>query len=88
LQNDQTDFIAPTTNAITKRECASVEVLANQLTADPSRVLRMNQIEEFTQKARLTGRLVNRKIQIAVIVNVLYRTAAENISDAQIHVLN
>jgi hypothetical protein len=64
------------------------EVLANQLTADPYRALRMNQIEEFTQKARLTGRLVNRKIQIAVIVNVLYRTAAENISDAQIHVLN
>jgi tRNA1(Val) A37 N6-methylase TrmN6 len=33
---------------------------------------------------RLTRRLVNGKIEIPVIVNVLYRTAAENISDAQI----
>jgi tRNA1(Val) A37 N6-methylase TrmN6 len=32
---------------------------------------------------RLTRRLVNGKIEIPV-VNVLYRTAAENISDAQI----
>jgi hypothetical protein len=30
------------------------------------------------------GRLVNGKVEIPVIVNVLYRTAAENISDAQI----
>jgi hypothetical protein len=35
-------------------------------------------------KVRLTRRLVNGKIEIPVIVNVLYRTAAENISDAQI----
>jgi hypothetical protein len=33
-------------------------------------------------KVRLTRRLVNGKIEIPV--NVLYRTAAENISDAQI----
>ena len=52
----------------------------------------MNQIEEFTQKAKLTGKLVNGKVVIPVVVNVLYRTAAENISDAliqsQIDVLN
>jgi hypothetical protein len=35
-------------------------------------------------KVRLTRRLVNGKIEIPVVVNVLYRTAAENISDAQI----
>jgi DUF1009 family protein len=44
----------------------------------------MNQIEAFTQKAMLTGRIVNGKIEIPVNVNVLYRTAAENISLAQI----
>jgi hypothetical protein len=44
----------------------------------------MNQIEAFTQKSMLTNRLVNGKIVIPVVVNVLYRTAAENISDAQI----
>jgi hypothetical protein len=46
--------------------------------------LRMNQIEAFTQNAMLTNRLVNGKVVIPVVVNVLYRTAAENISDAQI----
>jgi len=48
----------------------------------------MNEIETFTQAriSRLTSnyRLVNGKIVIPVVVNVLYRTTAENISDAQI----
>jgi hypothetical protein len=53
----------------------------------------MNQIEAFTQKRQLSNsRLVGGKIVIPVVVNVLYRTAAENISDAriasQIDVLN
>lgn len=47
----------------------------------------MNQIEAFTQK-RITSaanyRLVNGKIVIPVVVNVLYRTDAENIPDSQI----
>jgi hypothetical protein len=58
--------------------------LAAQLAADPTLAIRMNQIEAFTQKAMLTGRIVNGKIEIPVNVNVLYRTAAENISLAQI----
>jgi hypothetical protein len=37
------------TNAIAKRGCASQEVLAAQLAADPTLVLRM-MIEAFTQK--------------------------------------
>jgi type IV pilus biogenesis protein CpaD/CtpE len=47
-QNDQTS--ANPTNAIAKRGCASQEVLAAQLAADPTLVLRMNEIEAFTQK--------------------------------------
>jgi hypothetical protein len=39
----------PTTNAIAKRGCASQEVLAAQLAADPTLVLRMNEIEAFTK---------------------------------------
>jgi hypothetical protein len=54
------------------------------LKADPTLALRMNEIEAFTQKSILTNRLVNGKVVIPVVVNVLYRTAAENISDAQI----
>jgi hypothetical protein len=77
-------LVNPTTNAIARRGCASQEVLAAQLAADPTLALRMNQIEAFTQKAMLSGRLVNGKIEIPVAVNVLYRTTAENISLAQI----
>lgn len=76
------------TNVIAHRGCATQEVLEAQLIADPTLAIRMNQIEAFTQK-RITStttnfRLVNGKIVIPVVVNVLYRTAAENIPDAQI----
>ena len=82
-QNDTTET-APETNALTQRGCASQDVLVAQMKADPTLALRMNEIEAFTQKAMLTGRLVNGKVEIPVVVNVLYKTAAENISDAQI----
>ncbi|TDE02762.1 zinc metalloprotease [Flavobacterium sandaracinum] len=82
-QNENTE-ITPSADAITKRGCASQEVLAAQMKADPSLALRMNEIEAFTQKSMLSGRLVNGKVQIPVVVNVLYRTTAENISLAQI----
>jgi len=81
-QNDTTDS-TPSTNAIAHRGCASQEVLEAQLAADPTLAIRMNQIEAFTQKVS-SSKLVNGKIVIPVVVNVLYRTAAENISAAQI----
>jgi hypothetical protein len=56
-------------------------VLAAQLAADPTLVLRMN---EILLKSEVNTPFSKRKIEIPVIVNVLYRTAAENISDAQI----
>jgi hypothetical protein len=83
-QNDQTDTPDLSTAAVVLRGFASQDVLNAQLKADPTLALRMNQIEAFTQKAMLTNRLVNGKIEIPVAVNVLYRTAAENISLAQI----
>jgi hypothetical protein len=83
-QNEATDSTAATTS-VDRRGCASQEVLAEQLASDPTLAIRMNQIEVFTQKAQLTNnRLVNGKVVIPVVVNVLYKTAAENISDAQI----
>jgi hypothetical protein len=85
-QNETTDSTTPATNAITHRLCASQDVLEAQLAADPTLAIRMNQIEAFTQKRISSSnfRLVNGKIVIPVVVNVLYKTAAENISDAQI----
>jgi hypothetical protein len=90
-QNDQTESI-PETSAVALRGCASQEVLESQLKADPTLALRMNQIEAFTKNAIMTNRLVNGKVEIPVVVNVLYRTTAENISltqiQSQINVLN
>ncbi|MNR95038.1 Pregnancy-associated plasma protein-A [compost metagenome] len=83
-QNEETGSANLEASAVTKRSCASQEVLEAQLKADPTLAIRMNEIEAFTQKSILSGRLVNGKIEIPVIVNVLYKTAAENISDAQI----
>ena len=84
-QNDVSETNNESTNATAKRGCATQEVLESQLKEDPTLALRMNQIEAFTQKNFLSNsRLVGGKIVIPVVVNVLYRTASENISDAQI----
>jgi Pregnancy-associated plasma protein-A len=74
------------------RKCATQEVLEQHLKEDPSLAKRMQSIENFTKTAISTARLVNGKIEIPVVFNVLYRTAAENISlaqmQSQIDVLN
>ncbi|GAA4773215.1 MULTISPECIES: zinc metalloprotease [Flavobacterium] len=82
--NDTVTEDQSTTTASAHRGCASQEVLEQQLREDPGLAQRMADIEAQTQKALTTGRLVNGKIEIPVVVNVLYRTAAENISLAQI----
>jgi hypothetical protein len=82
-QND--DSVENNSARVSKRGCASQEVLEQQLKENPSLAIRMNQIEAFTENAMLNQqRLVNGRIEIPVVVNVLYRTAAENISLAQI----
>ncbi|MGV7105083.1 zinc metalloprotease [Flavobacterium sp. U410] len=76
-------------NLVTGRNCASNEVLETQLKENPQLALKMAEIENFTEhflSSHSTSemRLVNGKIEIPVVVNVLYKTAAENISLAQI----
>ena len=71
----------------TQRNCSSMEVLAEQMKADPTLEARMQAAEEVVQnnlRNNINARLVNGVIEIPVVVNVLYRTAAENISQAQI----
>lgn len=80
-ENESTNKL---TNAAIQRKCAAQDVLNDQLEEDPTLASRMSQIEAFTEKAVLTKRLVNGKIEIPVVVNVLYKTAAENISNNQI----
>ncbi|MFY7839314.1 MAG: zinc metalloprotease [Lacibacter sp.] len=78
-----------TTDALTRR-CASYEVLQAKLQEDPSLQKRMDEIEAFTARyvsqQRVAGKLEADGVTmtIPVYVNVLYSTAAQNISDQQI----
>ena len=91
----QKEDVINTTAKASRRICASQEVLERQLKENSGLAAKMSQIEAFTENAVLNqsqNRLVNGKIQIPVVVNVLYRTTAENISltkiQSQIDVLN
>ena len=73
--------------APTERHCASYDVLQQQLQDDPSLAARMEAIERFTRDFEANpnlGRMEGDVLVVPVVVNVLYRTNAENISDAQI----
>ena len=72
----------------TQRKCSAYEVLEEQMRQDPSLRDRMNALEEFTSRVmqdpgayRL---LTNGDIEIPVVFNVLYRTTAQNVSQAQL----
>jgi hypothetical protein len=68
-----------------ERGCASMEVLEEQMKADPSLRVERENIERLTRDMISSGRInALGKIEIPVIVNVLYRRDEENISDEQI----
>lgn len=76
--------IDETNQEITQRNCGAQEVLEAQLRANPELALKMDEIERFTEEAIAQRRLVNGVIEIPVVVNVLYKTTAQNVSQAQI----
>lgn len=90
--SSSTNNLVATTTHEHHRGCASHEVHEQQLRENPELAAKMQEIERFTQNAIANGRLVNGKIEIPVVVNVLYKTTAENISltqiQSQIDVLN
>jgi hypothetical protein len=74
---------------ILMRTCYSHEHLQEQLLEDPSLAMRMQAIEDFTKriefdKSPMTLKLLGDTIEIPLVVNVLYKTSAQNISNAQI----
>lgn len=78
-----------------QRQCSADEILQEQMRKDPALRQRMNDIEDFTKRVvenPAAYRLVNGVIEIPVVFNVLYRTAAQNVSlsqlQSQIDVLN
>jgi hypothetical protein len=73
--------------SVIKGKCASQEMLELQMQQDPGLAARIQSIELATQnfiKNPENSFLSNGNIVIPVVVNVLYRTAAENVSAAQI----
>ena len=83
-QKDDNSTNQEQANAVGHRGCASHEVLDRQMRENPALAGRMAEIEKLTNEAIANGRLVNGKVQIPVVFNVLYRTSAENISLAQL----
>ena len=86
-QPDQQASADDVKTVITKRSCAANDVLQQQLADDPTLAKRMQDIEDFTQKVISHPelmRLVNGVITIPVVVHVVYKTAAQNISAAQV----
>ncbi|MCX8020593.1 MAG: M43 family zinc metalloprotease [Chitinophagaceae bacterium] len=71
-----------------QRKCAADDVLQAQLNEDPTLKRRMDEIENFIKQYVENvnaGRLLpDGTIEIPVVVNVVYNTTAENVSDAQI----
>ena len=82
-------FSTPAAHA-QKRSCATVDVLQQQLVADPGLAARMaeinNQAVQYAAKQAGNAQrsTVAVSVTIPVVVHVLYSTASENISDAQI----
>jgi Pregnancy-associated plasma protein-A len=95
IKNDDALVVSP---IAAHRGCASYEVLEEQLKTDPAFAARRAAIEEVSARYQqnintTTGRLLaNGTIEIPVVVNVVYKTAAQNISltqiQTQIDVLN
>jgi len=85
ISEDNFDATAEVT--VTSGRCASQEMLALQLQQDPGLAARMESIEQATQrfiKNPDNSFLSGGNVVIPVVVNVLYRTAAENVATAQI----
>ncbi|HEY3403013.1 MAG TPA: hypothetical protein VGK59_06485, partial [Ohtaekwangia sp.] len=70
------------------RACLAAELLEANLLKDPTLQARMDEIERKTIEAIRSGAVArineDGKIEIPVVVNVIYRTNAQNISTAQI----
>ncbi len=76
----------PVDFGLAKRECMSAELFKQQMLENPDMAAKQEGLEELTRKfiENNQARLVNGIIEIPVHVNVLYNTAAQNVSNAQI----
>ncbi|MBC2838357.1 zinc metalloprotease [Robiginitalea sp. SC105] len=69
-------------------QCGAMDVLAQQIAADPSLIDRLNTVEAHTKEAIAQGKTArlaaDGSIEIPVVFHVIYRTQSENIPLSQI----
>lgn len=87
-QNPETETLTDensTTNVASRRSCPSEEIRQQLLSSDADARARYANIEAGIQSYIASGKvLADGSVDIPVVVNVLYKTSAENISDARI----
>ncbi|MEL6847204.1 MAG: zinc metalloprotease, partial [Bacteroidota bacterium] len=75
----------PVVQAQTRRNCGTMEYWDSQLRSNPALNRRMMDVENRTREQAKSGfRAVTGKVNIPVVVHVIYRTGEQNISEAQI----
>ena len=73
------------TSTITaQRNCGTMDYLEQQLLEHPEMLLNMEQVENHTRQFIQNGAMQREVVTIPVVVHVVYRTGAENISEAQV----
>ncbi|PKF72405.1 zinc metalloprotease [Chryseobacterium sp. PMSZPI] len=93
---DTTNLENSSPSVVSKRNCPSEEMRKDAWQKDPSLMQKAAELETAAQKfandVKFGKVLADGTVEIPVVVNVLYRTASENVSDAriaeQIDVLN
>ncbi|MDR6466036.1 zinc metalloprotease [Chryseobacterium sediminis] len=87
-QNENTTDEAVTTAGFTQRGCASEEIRQEALKKSPELQQRFAALETNTEKfandIKFGKVLADGTVEIPVVVNVIYKTTAENVSDARI----
>lgn len=82
------NLVSATSDATARRGCPSDELRQEALKNDPALKAKFDALEvqtdRFVNDMKMGKVLADGTVEIPVVVNVLYRTAAENISDAQI----
>ncbi|MCB0560802.1 MAG: T9SS type A sorting domain-containing protein [Phaeodactylibacter sp.] len=67
------------------RNCGAMEYLEQQIQDNPARALRLQAIDRHAEHVQQNAqRAVTGTIVIPTVVHIVYRTSAENISDAQV----
>ena len=88
LNQEETDLTANSSGASAQRVCPSEEIREEALAKNPELMAKFTENESLTKQfandLALGKVLADGTVEIPVVVNVLYRTSAENISDAQI----